>query len=99
MELSDEELLRLIKRHGLAETAKRLHKRYSSVRTFAEENGVEVKRGRRKSVELDGRNKRIRAMRQRGDYLHTIGDAFSIGRERVRQILDETGGDPLHDND
>lgn len=86
----------LIKKFGLAKTAHILGCRYSVVRDAVSKAGIEIKRGRRADKTISVRNKEIRAVRKKSKkYLHQIGKQFNIGRERVRQILIETGGDPL----
>lgn len=92
----DAKTRKLIKTHGVSRTAKILKRRYATVRDAAVAAGIVVKRGRRVSERIQARNKKIRAVRKKTKkFLHQIGKRFRIGRERVRQILNETGGDPL----
>lgn len=94
--LVDDKFKSLITKHGMARTARILHCRYSAVREAAESAGIQIKRGRRQAKSIVERNGKIREMRtEKKAFLHTIGRKFRIGRERVRQILVETGGDPL----
>ncbi len=85
----------LIKERGVAESAKALRKRYTVIRDIVVAMGILVVRGRRPDKDIQERNKKIRLLRKKKFYLHNIGEQHGIGRERVRQILQETGGDPL----
>ncbi len=94
--LVDKNFRALIHKHGVAATARILRRRYSAVRDAVERAKIEIKRGRRVDATIKERNKQIRKVRKTGKkFLHQIGKTFKIGRERVRQILKETGGDPL----
>lgn len=86
----------LIKKHGIAHTARILGRRYAVIRDAVEKAGIGIKRGRRKDKNIEERNQKIRTERKvNKKFLHIIGKKFNIGRERVRQVLKETGGDPL----
>lgn len=92
----DDRFRQLVMKHGVADAARLMHKRYSAVRDAATAAGIEIKRGRRRSVKIEERNKQIFHLRKVDKlYLADIGYRFHIGRERVRQILEDLGGDPL----
>lgn len=92
----DKKFRNLIEKHGVAHTARILGKRYSTVRRAVAAAGIVIKRGRRADEKISERNKQIRSVRKKSKkYLREIGKKYKIGRERVRQILVETGGDPL----
>ena len=96
-EIVVDDLFRLrVKRFGIAKIAKMLHCRYALVRQAAIKAGIEIRRGRRPDKRKVARNIRIRALREKKKlYLHEIGEQVGVGRERVRQVLANTGGDPL----
>lgn len=88
----------LVLTHGVAATAKILGRRYAAVRDAVTRAGIKVGRGRRVSAKIKIRDKEIRLERKTGKkLLRQIGKKFKLGKERVRQILVETGGDPLKD--
>lgn len=86
----------LVKDRGVAEAAKALQKRYTAIRDIVVILGISVIRGRRPDMAIRERNKKIRQLRKKKLYLEDIGQRHGIGRERVRQILRETGGDPIN---
>lgn len=91
----DDSFIRLVGSHGIAEAAKRLGRRYATVREAAVKAGLTIRRGRPREKAILTRNKAIRSHRKRKLLLREIAKKFGIGRERVRQILQETGGDPV----
>jgi hypothetical protein len=90
----DQKFIQSIADLGVAETAKKLKRRYCTVKNAATEAGLDIKRGRPREKALVSRNDRIRVLRGKKLLLRQIAERFNIGRERVRQILSETGGDP-----
>jgi phage antirepressor YoqD-like protein len=91
----DDAFIRLVGTYGIAEAAKKLGRRYATVREAAVKAGLLIKRGRPREKAILARNKAIRNHRKRKLLLREIAKKFGIGRERVRQILQETGGDPV----
>ncbi len=91
------ELVAYIKEHGASEAARHFGIGYATVRAKAKLAGLRLRRGRRRDRQLAARNADIRVLRMQGCYLRSIGDQYGLGRERVRQILQATGGDPLRD--
>jgi len=92
----DELFRQRVKRFGIARIAKMSHCRYAVVRMAAIKAGIEIRRGRRPDKRKLARNARIRVLREKKKlYLHQIGEQVGVGRERVRQVLANTGGDPL----
>jgi hypothetical protein len=67
---------------------------YSIVRRRVRAADVKLHRGRRRDKTLAARNAEIRILRMQGLFLIDIGKRFNLGRERIRQILAATGGDP-----
>lgn len=94
--VADDRFVQLVRKHGVADAARLMHKRYSTVRDAAKQAGITIKRGRRRSAKIEQRNAEIFRLRKEEKlYLADIGFRFHIGRERVRQILEDLGGDPL----
>lgn len=91
----DTKFRKIVERYGIADAARRLHRRYSAVRQAALDAGIKIRRGRRPDGRITRRNAAIRSMREKRMFLSQIAKKHDIGRERVRQILKETGGDPL----
>ena len=83
------EVIRLIAELGIARAAKKLGRRYGTLREAATAAGLNIKRGRPREKLIAKRNKRIIVMRKNKLLLREIGQKFGIGRERVRQILTE----------
>ena len=92
--IPDARFLELLKKHGVVETARILKRRYPAVRDAALQAGFEIRHGRRRSSKMVRRDDEIRRLRKRGLSLDEIGSQFGISRERVRQVLQLTGGDP-----
>ena len=88
------ELVAYIKEYGASAAARHFKMGYTSVRLLARSAGLALRRGRRRNRQLAARNVEIRVLRMQGYYLREIGERFQLGRERVRQILRSTGGDP-----
>lgn len=94
--VADDRFKQLVLKHGVADAARLMHKRYSTVRDAAKQAGIPIKRGRRRSAKIEHRNDEIFRLRKVEKlFLADIGYRFGIGRERVRQILEDLGGDPL----
>jgi hypothetical protein len=92
----DDRFRALIEEHGLAKTASLLGRRYASVRAAAKNAGIAIKRGRRRTIAADQRDREIFALRRDERlFLIDIGRRYGLGRERVRQVLERLGGDPL----
>jgi hypothetical protein len=89
------DLVAYVKEHGASAAARHFNIGYSIVRRKVRSAGLHLHRGRRRDKGLAARNADIRVLRMEGKYLIDIGRLFNLGRERVRQILEETGGDPL----
>lgn len=89
------ELVNYVKLNGAMAAAAYYEMGYSIVRRRIRSAHVVLNRGRRRDKSLTPRNAQIRIQRMQGCYLIDIGRAFGLGRERVRQILAATGGDPL----
>lgn len=89
------ELVNYVKLNGALAAAAHYEMGYSIVRRRIRSANVVLNRGRRRDKSLTPRNAQIRVQRMQGCYLIDIGRAFGLGRERVRQILAATGGDPL----
>ena len=89
------ELVAYVKSHGASEAARHFKMGYSIVRRRVRSAGVVLHRGQRRDISLAARNAEIRVLRMQGHFLIDIGEAFDLGRERIRQILATTGGDPL----
>jgi hypothetical protein len=89
------DLITYVKEHGASAAARTFEIGYSIVRRRVKAMGVHLCRGRRRDRSLAARNADIRVFRMQGKFLIDIGRLYSLGRERVRQILEETGGDPL----
>lgn len=92
--IPDARFLDLLKKHGVVETARLLKRRYPAVRDAAIKAGFKIQHGRRRLSSMAGRDEEIRRLRAKGRSLDEIGKKFSISRERVRQVLHLTGGDP-----
>jgi len=93
------QLVSYVKEFGASAAARYFAMGYSVVRRKARGAGLRLRRGRRANKALAARNAEIRVMRMQGLYLMEIGTHFKLGRERVRQILEATGGDPLKRSD
>lgn len=93
------ELVAYVKENGASAAARHFHMGYSIVRRRVRAASVVLHRGRRRDIALAARNAEIRVLRMQGHYLIDIGEAFELGRERIRQILADTGGDPLQDGE
>ena len=92
--IPDARFLDLLKKHGVVETARILKRRYPAVRDAAVKAGFDIRHGRRRSSRMVRRDEEIRRLRAKGRSLDEIGQKFGISRERVRQVLHLTGGDP-----
>lgn len=93
------ELVAYVKQNGASAAARHFDLGYSIVRRRVRAASVVLHRGRRRNVSLAARNAEIRVLRMQGHFLIDIGEAFGLGRERIRQILADTGGDPLQDGE
>lgn len=89
------ELVAYVKEFGASAASRHFGIGYSVVRRKVRQVGLHLHRGRRRDKNLAARNAEIRVLRMQGKYLIDIGRLHNLGRERVRQILEETGGDPL----
>jgi Sigma-70, region 4 len=92
----DDRFRALVQDHGLAKAACLMGRRYATVRAAAREAGIPIRRGRRRLPVTEQRDQEIYKLRRDGHlFLVDIGNRYNIGRERVRQILERLGGDPL----
>jgi len=89
------ELVAYIREHGASAASRDFKMGYANVRSVAKSAGLKLRRGRRRNRELAARNMQIRVLRMEGFFLRVIAEKFELGRERVRQILAATGGDPI----
>lgn len=89
------ELASYVQKHGLSAAARHYEIGYSVVRRRIQVLQLPLPIGRRVNPALAARNAQIRVSRMKGLTLGQVGIPFNLGRERVRQILKETGGDPL----
>lgn len=89
------ELVAYVKEHGASAAARHFNLGYTTVRTRVHGAGLHLRRGRRRNRDLAARNADIRALRHEKMYLKDIGAKYGLGRERIRQILADTGGDPF----
>lgn len=89
------ELVAYVMQHGASAAARHFAIGYSIVRRRVRAADVKLHRGRRRDKTLAARNAEVRLLRMQGMYLIDIGKRFKLGRERIRQILAATGGDPL----
>lgn len=89
------ELASYVQKHGLSAAARHYGMGYSVVRRRIQVLQLPLPIGRRVNAALAARNAHIRVARMGGITLGEIGILHNIGRERVRQILKDTGGDPL----
>jgi hypothetical protein len=89
------ELVNFVKLHGALAASRHYGLGYSIVRRRIRGANFVLNRGRRRDKSLTPRNAQIRVQRMQGAFLIDIGKAFGLGRERIRQILAATGGDPL----
>lgn len=89
------ELASYVQKHGLSAAARHYGIGYSVVRRRIQVLQLPLPIGRRVNPALAARNAHIRVARMAGLTLSEIGVSYNIGRERVRQILKDTGGDPL----
>ncbi len=94
-----QELVAYVKLHGASAASRHFGLGYSVVRRRVRAASVTLNRGRRRDRTLAARNAEIRVLRMQGCFLIDIGEAFGLGRERIRQILAATGGDPLQGSD
>lgn len=88
------ELASYVQKHGLSAAARHYGIGYSVVRRRIQVLQLPLPVGRRVNPALAARNAHIRVARMAGLTLGEIGVPYNIGRERVRQILKDTGGDP-----
>jgi hypothetical protein len=93
------ELVNYVKLYGALAASRHYEMGYSVVRRRIRSANVNLNRGRRRDRTLTPRNAQIRVQRIQGCFLIDIGKAFNLGRERIRQILAATGGDPLKGQD
>lgn len=80
---------------GIRPTARTYAVPYRTVRNLARSLGIHLTPGKRRDASLAHRNAEMRALRSQQWSLKQIGERYALTRERVRQILHRTGGDPL----
>jgi len=88
------EIARHVREHGVAASAVAFDLSDSTVRRRAKKAGLRFQIGRPRSREKAHRNAEIFRLRQEGLKLAQIGLKYDIRAERVRQILEDLGGDP-----
>jgi hypothetical protein len=89
------ELASYVQKHGLSAAARHYGLGYSVVRRRIQALQLPLPIGRRVNPALAARNAHIRIARMTGLTLGQVGIPYNLGRERVRQILKATGGDPI----
>lgn len=89
------EIARYVRENGVAASARAFDLSDSTIRRRAKKAGLRFQIGRPRSREKAHRNAEIFRLRQEGQRLAQIGLKYGIRAERVRQILEDLGGDPL----
>jgi transposase len=89
------EIASYVREHGVSAAANHFNLSDSTVRRRAQKAGLHFQVGRPRNRDKARRNVELLQLRRDGMSLSKIGAVYSIMPERVRQILEDLGGDPL----